>query len=113
MGQLAPELFAQPRLLLGRAAAWRGRAGIDGAAQALLGLLGLVKVVARPAEDSLFWAQACVLFTAATVEGFIAVAEVEAVRECALAAAARRHQLAPPDAPAAAAPAAYARAQRL
>ena len=60
----------------------------------LAGTLGLVKVVARPDEDSLFWAQACVLFTASTAEGFMAVQEVEAVKDCALAAAARQCGLA-------------------
>ena len=79
-----------------------------GTAFSLLATLALVKVVARPAEDSLFWAQACVLFAGATAEGFLAVGEVEAVHECALGAAARRYSLAAPGAEAAAAPAAAA-----
>ena len=59
----------------------------------------MTKVIMRPTEGTLFWAQSCVLFAAATLEGFLAAAEVEAVRASALGAAARRFSLPDPSQP--------------
>ena len=65
-----------------------------GATFSLLALYALVKVTAAPNQGPLFWAQACLLFGAACVEGSLAQAELAAVLERAQAAAAARCGLA-------------------
>jgi len=57
-----------------------------------------VKVVVCATGDGIFWSEACVLFVAASLEGFIASGELSAVKECALETAARRYKL-PEDKP--------------